>query len=163
MLSHVRCFLTPWTVVYVSSFSIHGTSQAWILEWTAISYPRRSSWPSDWALVSCIFYIGKQILYHQCHLGKWKWKLLSCVWLFVTWNSPDKNIGMGPLSLLQGIFPAQGSNPGLPGFKSAGEFFTSWATREAQCHPGKRKSQRYLHTLSSLSFRFSSNDILQVK
>ena len=30
------------------------------------------------------------------------------------WNSPGENTGMGSLSLLQGIFPTQGSNPGLP-------------------------------------------------
>ena len=47
------------------------------------------------------------------------WKLLSCVWLFVTpwtspWNSPDQNTGVGSLSLLQGIFPTQGLNQGLP-------------------------------------------------
>ena len=30
------------------------------------------------------------------------------------WNSPGQNISMGSLSLLQGIFPSQGSNPGLP-------------------------------------------------
>ena len=29
-------------------------------------------------------------------------------------NSPCLNIGVGNLSLLQGIFPTQGSNPGLP-------------------------------------------------
>ena len=29
------------------------------------------------------------------------------------WNSPGKDTGVGSLSLLQGIFPAQGSNPGL--------------------------------------------------
>ena len=29
------------------------------------------------------------------------------------WNSPAQNIGGGSLSLLQGIFPTQGSNPGL--------------------------------------------------
>ena len=29
------------------------------------------------------------------------------------WNSPGKNTGVGSLSLLQGIFPTQGSNPGL--------------------------------------------------
>ena len=40
---------------------------------------------------------------------KWKWKSLSHVQLFVTpeyWS--------GSLSLLQGIFPTQGLNPGLP-------------------------------------------------
>ena len=30
------------------------------------------------------------------------------------WNSPGQNTGVGSLSLLQGIVPAQGSNPGLP-------------------------------------------------
>ena len=29
-------------------------------------------------------------------------------------DSPGKNIGMGSHALLQGIFPTQGSNPGLP-------------------------------------------------
>ena len=43
----------------------------------------------------------------------------SHVWLFATpwiynpWNSPDQNIGVGSLSLLQGIIPTQGLNPGL--------------------------------------------------
>ena len=31
-----------------------------------------------------------------------------------SWNSPGQNTGVGSLSLLQGIFPTQGSNPGLP-------------------------------------------------
>ena len=30
------------------------------------------------------------------------------------WNTPGKNTGVGSLSNLQGIFPTQGSNPGLP-------------------------------------------------
>ena len=30
------------------------------------------------------------------------------------WNSPGQNTVVGRLSLLQGIFPTQGSNPGLP-------------------------------------------------
>jgi len=29
------------------------------------------------------------------------------------WNSPGQNTGVGSLSLLQGIFLTQGSNPGL--------------------------------------------------
>ena len=48
---------------------------------------------------------------------KCKWKSLSSIRLFATpwnspWNSPGQNAGVG--SLLQGIFPTQGSNPGLP-------------------------------------------------
>ena len=34
--------------------------------------------------------------------------------LYSPQNSPDQNTGGGSLSLLQGIFPTQGSNPGLP-------------------------------------------------
>ena len=30
------------------------------------------------------------------------------------WNSPGQYTGVGSISLLQGIFPTQGSNPGLP-------------------------------------------------
>ena len=33
--------------------------------------------------------------------------------LYSLWNSPGQNTGVGSLSLLQGIFPIQGSNPGL--------------------------------------------------
>ena len=34
-------------------------------------------------------------------------------WLCSPWNSPGQNTGVGSLSLLQGIFSIQGSNPGL--------------------------------------------------
>ena len=62
-------------------------------------------------------------------LKSWKWKLLSRFWLLVTpwaiqsiqfsrseyWSTGVfQNTGVGSLSLLQGIFPTQGSNPGLP-------------------------------------------------
>ena len=52
-------------------------------------------------------------------LQKEKWKLLShsnSLWphgLYSPWNSPGQNIGVGSLSLLQGIFPTRGSNLGL--------------------------------------------------
>ena len=34
--------------------------------------------------------------------------------LYSPWNSPGRNTGVGSLSLLQGIFPTQGWNSGLP-------------------------------------------------
>ena len=40
-----------------------------------------------------------------------------CLWHrgpYSSWNSPGQNTGVSSLSLLQGIFPTQGSNPGLP-------------------------------------------------
>ena len=50
--------------------------------------------------------------------AQWKWKSFSHVQLFCIphspWNYPGQNTGVGSLSLLQGIFPTLGSNPGLP-------------------------------------------------
>ena len=37
----------------------------------------------------------------------------SCPGLYSPWNSPGQNTGVSSLSLLQGISPTQGSNPGL--------------------------------------------------
>ena len=34
--------------------------------------------------------------------------------LYSPWNSPGQNTGVGRGSLIQGIFPTQGSNLGLP-------------------------------------------------
>ena len=44
--------------------SVHGISQARILECVAISYPRASSQPRDRTCIFCVFCIGRQILYH---------------------------------------------------------------------------------------------------
>ena len=51
--------------------------------------------------------------------GEWKSHLLQYSGLdnsigYSPWNSPGQNTGVGGLSILQGIFPTQGSNPGLP-------------------------------------------------
>ena len=43
------------------------------------------------------------------------------------WDFPAKNTGVGCHFLLQGIFPTQGLNSGLPQCK---QHFTLWATRE---------------------------------
>ena len=48
--------------------------------------------------------------------------------LLCPWNSPGKNTGAGSHSLLQGIFPTQGSNQVSC---IAGRFFTIWATGKA--------------------------------
>ena len=40
--------------------SVHGISQARILEWVAISFSRGSSWPRDGTCISCL---GRRILY----------------------------------------------------------------------------------------------------
>ena len=77
-----------------------------------------SSQTRDRTRVSCT---GNRILILCMTKWKWQWKSLSRARLFATphglyspWNSPDQNNGVGSLSLLQGIFPTQGYNPGLP-------------------------------------------------
>ena len=47
---------------------------------------------------------------------------------YILWNSSGQSTGMGSLSLLQGIFPTLGSNPGLPYCRRN---FTSWATTKS--------------------------------
>ena len=39
--------------------------------------------------------------------------MFNSLWLYSPWNSPGQNTGVGSLFLLQGVFPTQGSNPGL--------------------------------------------------
>ena len=46
--------------------SVHGISQARILEWVATSFSRGSSWLRDQTHIPCI---GRQILYHSSHQG----------------------------------------------------------------------------------------------
>ena len=54
-------------------FSVHGISQARILEWVAMPSSRGSSQPRDRSSVSCI---GRRILYH------WATREAHHVWLF---------------------------------------------------------------------------------
>ena len=80
---------------------------------------------------------SKSVAFHWLILSL-KWKVKAKVTqlcptlrphgLFSPWNSPGQNTGVSSLSLLQGIFPIQGSNPGLLNCRW---IFTIWATREA--------------------------------
>ena len=51
-------------------FSVYGTFQARILEQVAISFSRGSSWPKDQTCASCVYYIGRQVLYQLSHQGR---------------------------------------------------------------------------------------------
>ena len=62
--------------------SVHGVLQERILEWAAISFSKGSSWPRGWTQVS--FIAGECFTSEPLEYEKWKWKLISCVWLFVT-------------------------------------------------------------------------------
>ena len=58
--------------------SVHGISQARMLEGVAISSSRGSSQPRDQTCVSCIFCIGRQILYHCAPWEAVPWLELFC-------------------------------------------------------------------------------------
>ena len=112
--------------------------QARILEWVAMPSSRGSSRPRGRAHVSCISSFGRWILDHLSHLSVTAWLLLLLsfclilLWVWVSescsvvsdslqlhglhspWNSPGQNTGVDGFSHLQGIFPTQGLNPGLP-------------------------------------------------
>ena len=53
-LSRVQLFAALWTVCSLPGSSVHGTFQARVLEWVAISFSRGSSWPRDRIPVSRI-------------------------------------------------------------------------------------------------------------
>ena len=54
MLSRTHLFPTPWPVAHQAPLSVGFFFQARILEWVAISFSRRSSWPRDRTLVSYV-------------------------------------------------------------------------------------------------------------
>ena len=57
------------------------------------------------------FLLCKSILSESCSVVS---NSLQPHGLHSQWNSPGQSTGMGSLSLLQGIFPTQELNPGLP-------------------------------------------------
>ena len=89
-LSHVRLFVTPWTVAHQAPLSM-GILQARILEWVAMPSSRASSQPRDQTQVSRI-------------AGRFLTSELS---------GKPKNTGVGSLSLHRGKFQSQESNWGL--------------------------------------------------
>ena len=67
---------TPWNVSPLDS-SVHGILQARTLEWDAMPSSRGSSWPRDWTCVCYVSCIGRQVLYHYCHMGSSSFMLLT--------------------------------------------------------------------------------------
>ena len=63
------------------------------------------------------------------------------------WNSPGQNTRVGSLSLVQGIFPTQGSNPGLP------------HCRQILYQLSHREAQEYWSSLSLLQRIFPTQEL----
>ena len=70
--------------------SVHGTFLAKILEQVAISYSRGSAWPRDQIHVSCVFCIGRQIVYH-CTSWEAMWRKGKCDNSTCRWP-PDREL-----------------------------------------------------------------------
>ena len=93
-----------------------------ILEWVANPFSRGFSQTRDWTQVSLIADRFFTIWVTREAQGDLKSSesrsvVSNSLWphgLYSPWNSPGQNTGVGSLSLLQGIFPMEGSNPGLP-------------------------------------------------
>ena len=86
-----------------------------MLEQVAIPFSRASSRPRDRTRISCI--AGRFFMFWATSESESCSVVSDSLWphgLYSPWNSPGQNTGVGSLSLLQGIFPTQGSNPGLP-------------------------------------------------
>ena len=92
-----------------------------------------------------------------CKIRKVKWKLYS------PWNSPGWNTWVGSCSLLQGIFPTQGWNPGLPHCKQilyhlshqGSPTILEWVTYPSPgdlLHPGIKPGSPALQALQSDNF-----------
>ena len=117
----------PWTIA-LPGCCVHGILQAELLVRVAMPFSRGSSQSRDWTQLChiagrfCTVWATREswgrVSLSVCYL-------LSLVQVFVTpwtvahqapfctWNSPGKNTGVSSHSLLQGIFPIQGLNPGL--------------------------------------------------
>ena len=98
--------------------SVHGILQTRILKWVAMPFSKGSSQPRDQIQVSAS-------LAARFFTTSATWETLESEshsvlsdslpphGLYSPWNSPGQNTGAGSFSLLQGIFPSQGLNPGL--------------------------------------------------
>ena len=69
--------------------------------------------------------------------------------LYSPWNSPGKNTGVGSLSLLQEIFPTQGSNPGLLQYR--------WILYQLS-HKGSPRILEWVSCLSLLQLIFPTQE-----
>ena len=114
LISCVQLSVTLWAPLSM------GFSRPEPLEWIAMPFSRGTPQSRDRTCISCFSCIDRWVLSHQCHLGSPYLPVRvtqSCLTLCnpmdcSPWNSPGQNTGVGSLSLLQGIFPTQGWNPG---------------------------------------------------
>ena len=105
-------------------FSVHGILLATILEWVLFSFPPPGDLPdpgiepgspalqTDSSPSEPSGTLKSESESHSVVSDS-----LRSHGIYSPWNSPGQDTGVGSLSLLQGIFPTQGSNPGLPHYR----------------------------------------------
>ena len=111
--------------------SVHGISQARVLEWVAISYSRGSSRPRDRTDNSCFSYIGRLILYH-----------------WATWEAPQRILHANDWligSLSHSYLPPSTSCPIIP-------WDNSLSRDSPKCHRGHQGKNGSPNTLGPLGW-----------
>ena len=106
---HIACFgdrficVVAWSVFYIFVWPNRTSLVAHTTEWLHFA-----SWPMISCCLARLCCVSHSVMSDslQPH-GLWPTRPLDPL------NSPGKNIGVGCHSLLQGIFPTQGLNPGL--------------------------------------------------
>ena len=126
-LSHVRLFVTPWTVTHQASLSMRFSRQEY---WSGLPFPPPGDLPDPGIAPTSLASLALVVLCLVAQSWPTLWDLMDCSpsGSSVHGDSPGKNTGVGCHALLQGIFPTQGLKPGLLHCW----FFTVWATREAR-------------------------------
>ena len=86
-------FAPPWTGPPGSS--VHGISQARVLEWVVIPFSRGSSWPRDWTRISCIAGAARETHYYQYLMRKCfiLWVSISEVAIWKTRKKKKRQMG----------------------------------------------------------------------
>ena len=142
LLSRVQLFCIPMGHSLAGS-SVHGISQARILEWVAILFSRESSWPVDQTRFCCI---DRWALYYWAIIRRNLYlvvvQLLSCVWLFATTRAATCQASLSitifwsflklmsiksviPLTILSSINPLFSCFQSFPGSFPMSQLFTS--------------------------------------
>ena len=107
-LSHVWLIATPWTVARQAPLSMRFPLRQEY--WSGLPFPSPGDLPNPGLEPTSPALAGGFFTTEPKNGSEVKWKSLNHVWLFVTpWTIQSMEF-----SLLQGIFPTQGLNPGLP-------------------------------------------------
>ena len=96
--SRVRLCATPQMAAYQAPSSLGFSRQE---HWSELPFPSPVQESEKWKW-------SYSVVFDSLRPHRWQPTRLSC-----PWDSPGKNTGVGCHLLLQGIFPTQGSNPGL--------------------------------------------------